>query len=245
MKRKEQKEQTGVYIYGIHPIIELLTARRRQLTRLYTTDPVPKAFNQIRALLPNHVPISFVKREVLNTFADTTDHQGFVGITSPFQFRKKPFSPEKSPFLVLIDSVQDTRNLGGIIRSVHCTGAHGLVLAGRQSAPINNSTAKASAGLIEHLEIYLAPTAYIAAQELKNAGYNLYLGALNGKDATTVDFKPPFCIVIGSEGKGISPEVLRLGEKVTLGQKTADISYNASVAAGILLFLAATKNRFI
>ncbi|HBL98012.1 TPA: hypothetical protein DDZ86_00015 [Candidatus Dependentiae bacterium] len=243
MKRKEQTEQTVVF--GIHPILELLRAKRRHLSRLYTTDPAPRAFEQIKRLIPAHIPVSFISHDALSKIAGTEEHQGFAGLTTPFSFRKKPFTPDKTPFIVLIDSVQDTRNLGGIIRSVYCTGANGLVLAGRQSAPINGSTCKASAGLLEHLEIYQAPTAFHAALELKKSGYSLYMGALNGKKATDVDFKPPLCIVIGNESTGIAPELLRMGTVVTLEQKTPDISYNASVAAGILLFLAATKNRFI
>ncbi len=243
MKRKEQTEQT--IVFGAHPIIELLKAKRRSLLKFYTTDPAPKSFDQIKRLIPAHIPISIVSHEALNRLTGTIEHQGVAGLTTPFQFRKKPFLPEKTPFVVLIDSVQDTRNLGGIIRSVYCTGAQGLVIAGRQAAPINGSTCKASAGLIEHLEIYQAPTAIKAALDLKKDGYNLYMGALGGKDANMVEFKAPLCIVIGNESTGIAPEVLRLGEKVTLSQKTPDISYNASVAAGILLFIAATKNRFI
>lgn len=244
MKKKEQTLVVDV-VYGVHPVIELLKARRRGVQRIYTTDPAPKVFNNIKQLIPPHIPLSFVKKEVLTRLADTTDHQGIVALANPFSYRRKPFDPAHAPFLVLIDSVQDTRNLGGILRSAYCTNVSGVVTAGKQSAPINGSTCKASAGLVEHLEVYQAPTAIFAAKELRDAGYNLYLGAFGGTHALEIDFKLPACIVVGNEATGISPEILKLGTIVTLPQKRADISYNASVAAGILLLLASSKNKLI
>jgi 23S rRNA (guanosine2251-2'-O)-methyltransferase len=108
-------------------------------------------------------------------------------------------------------------------------------------APLTAAANKASAGLAEYMEILQMPSAAAAAAELKKAGYALYLATLGGTDALSVSYKEPLCIVIGSEGAGISPEILNAGERVMLPQRRADISYNASVAAGILLFLIANK----
>lgn len=242
---KNKKSFPQTMIYGVHPVLELLRAKRRPIYQLYTTDPAPKAFPQIKSLIPARIPITIVKKEFLTNMVETADHQGFVAITAPFPMRKKPFEPAKNPFILLIDSVQDTRNLGAILRSAYCTGVSGVVLSGSRSAPINAPACKSAAGLVEHLEIISYPTALNAAQELKKAGYNLYMGALGGESATEVQFAPPLCVVVGNEATGITPPVMALGHKVMLAQKTADISYNASVAAGILLFLAATKNEFV
>jgi 23S rRNA (guanosine2251-2'-O)-methyltransferase len=91
------------------------------------------------------------------------------------------------------------------------------------------------------MEIYQAPSASAAMTLLKQAGYTSYMALLNGKDARDVEFNEPLCVVIGSEGTGISREIMNQGIAITLPQKTADISYNASVAAGILLFLVSSK----
>lgn len=245
MTKDKKSTKPQVAVYGIHPVLELLRARRRPLYQLYVSDPLPKAFSQIKPLIPAHIPVSKVKRDVLTRMADTSDHQGFVAITAPFALRKKPFDPQKEPFLVLIDSVQDTRNLGGILRTAHCTGVKGVIITGSHTAPINGATCKASAGLVEHLEIITYPNALIAAQEIAKSGFTLYLGALGGKNAMEASFISPLCIVIGNEGTGINPAILKMGESVMLPQKSPDISYNASVAAGILLFIAAQKNGFI
>ncbi len=235
-------------VFGIHPLVELLRARRRPLYMIYTTRPTPKSWEEIERLLPTQgriIPIQYVTREVLNRLAGTTDHQGVVAWAGPFPFRKKFFDPIRSPFLVMLDSIQDTRNLGAILRSAYCTGFDGVVIAQKKSAPLRASALKASAGLAEHLEIYEAPSARAAAQELKKAGYTLYMAALGGKDATTVTYQGPLCGVIGNEAVGISPEILKMGQMVTLPQRSPDISYNASVAAGILLFLISTQNKRI
>ncbi|MCK4499162.1 hypothetical protein KAU11_01550, partial [Candidatus Babeliales bacterium] len=82
------------------------------------------------------------------------------------------------------------------------------------------------------------PSMAWAAQELKKSGYNLYMAVLeNGVDTRTQNFEGPTCIVIGNEATGISPQVQKFGTCITLPQRSEDISYNASVAAGILMFL--------
>lgn len=224
-------------LYGIHPIIELLKAKKRKLTVIYTTKPTPKGFAQIQELLPHGIPIQYVTREVLHKLAQTTDHQGVVAYGTPFEYRRKFFNKEQQPFLLMLDGIQDVRNLGSIIRSAHCIGVQGIIITSKNSAPLNASALKSSAGLAEHMPIYQAPSSAAAVVELKKAGYQIYLAVLNGKNATSITYQQPLCLVIGSEGTGISSTILHEGISITLPQKTTDISYNASVAAGILLFL--------
>jgi 23S rRNA (guanosine2251-2'-O)-methyltransferase len=234
-------KKQGELIYGIHPIIELLKAKKRKLLAIYTTKPEPKSWDQVSKLLPAYVKVNYVTRITLNNMADGTDHQGVVAFTSPFVIRKKFFDSAKQPFLVMLDGIQDARNLGAILRSAYCTNADGVIMIQKGAAPLNAAALKAAAGLAEHLDIFIAPSAVAAAAELKKAGYNLYLAIFDGEKAQKVTYQEPLCIVIGGEGFGISKEILKSGIHVTLPQKRNDISYNASVAAGILLFLVATQ----
>ena len=257
------KKITTEFIYGIHPLIELLKAKKRKLFKVYTTKPEPKAFKKIQHLLPKYpVEIVYKKKQELNNLVDTTDHQGIVALVSPLQIRKKPFDPKKQAThehatpehalpeqkaILLLDGIQDTRNLGAIIRSAYCTGFQGIVIPKKGSAPLNASTYKASAGLIEHIEIYQPPSTAAAVNELKKAGYNLYISALTKKaeNATTITYKKPLCLVIGSEGTGVQKDILNKGQAIIIPQKQSDISYNASVAAGILMFFIATQNKLL
>lgn len=243
MEKKNKKHAEGELIYGINPLIEVLKAKRRKVITIYTTRPTPKAWHKVEKLLPERpIAIQYVDRDVLTNMVKTTDHQGVVAWVQEFAFRKKQFDPSKQKFLVLLDGIQDSRNLGAILRSAYCAGADGVVLSKKGAAPLNAAAFKSSAGLAEHLEVHVATSSSAAAQELKAAGYNLYLAVFGGQNATKVEYAMPLCMVIGSEGEGIHPSLLKMGTAVTLPQRTPDISYNASVAAGILLFMVGTQH---
>jgi 23S rRNA (guanosine2251-2'-O)-methyltransferase len=114
---------------------------------------------------------------------------------------------------------------------------NGVIVCKKEGAPMTGATLKASAGLAERMEIYQAPSIGAALQELIKAGYNIYVTALGGKkNALELEYKKPLCIIIGNEEKGVSNESLKAGTIVTLPQSSPDVSYNASVAAGIILF---------
>jgi 23S rRNA (guanosine2251-2'-O)-methyltransferase len=240
---KKEKQKVGELVFGINPIVELLKARKRKIISIYTTKPVPKGWQQIEKNMPKYpVPIQYVSRDVLHRMAGTIDHQGVLAWAYPFAFRKKLFDPQKESFLIMLDGIQDPHNLGAIIRSAYCTGADGVVLCKKNAAPLNATALKASAGLAEYMQIYQSPSPQAAVQELKKAGYALYLATFDGKSPDECLLEQPLCLVVGSEGTGISKEILKSGTHITLQQRTADISYNASVAAGILLFLIGIKN---
>ncbi|MFA5075265.1 MAG: RNA methyltransferase [Candidatus Babeliales bacterium] len=240
---KKSKDLQYDVICGVHSIIEMLKAKRRKLYSIYTTKPLPNAWDRIKSYLPKSIPnIQYVSKEKLDYMAGTQDHMGIVALVSQFQYQSKMFDPAKKPFVLLLDSIQDVRNLGAILRSAYCTGVTGVILCRKNAAPLNAAAILSSAGLSEHLDIIVMPTAQMAVSELKTAGYNLYMAALeNGKDATKVTYNKPLCLVIGNEAVGISKNILKEGEIVTLPQRVPDISYNASVAAGILLFLISQK----
>jgi len=242
MTKKKVKEQIGELLFGIHPIVELLKAKRRKLISIYTTKPTPHSFSEIEKVWPKYpVPIQYVAREVLDRMAGTTDHQGVVGWVQAFPYRKTFFDPKKHPYLVMLDGIQDPRNLGAILRSAYCTGVNGAILVKRGATQLTGAAIKSSAGLSEHLEIYQAQSASAAVMDLKNAGYTIYLATFDGLNAATYEYSMPLCMVIGGEATGVTKGILSSGIHVTLPQKTSDISYNASVAAGILLFLVSIK----
>jgi len=235
---KKTKNTVGELIFGINPVLEVLKARRRKVITLYTTKPEPKGWSGVEALMPKyHVPIQYVTRDVLSRMVETTDHQGIVAWVHPLPVRKTIFAKEKSPLLLMLDGVQDPRNLGAILRSAYCTGINGVVLIKMGGSPLNAVAFKASAGLAEYLEIFIAPSVEDATASLKKEGYQLYLATFDGDNAATTEFKGPLCLVVGSEGLGISRSILKEGKHITLPQLSPTISYNVSVAAGLLCFL--------
>lgn len=241
---KQSAKPLGELLYGMHPIIELLKAKKRKIAVLYTCKPEPKGFKALAQLLPQSVSISYIQREALTKLVGNTEHQSVVALASPFVYRKKFFDPKKQPILVMLDGIQDVRNVGAILRSAYCTGVTGVIITQKHSAPIGATALKASAGLAEHLDIYLAPSAQAAVLQLKQAGYNIYITSFKGENALKVNYKEPLCVIIGSEGTGVTPAIMREGVEVTIPQHVSDISYNASVAAGIMLFIISQRNNF-
>lgn len=241
-KIEKNNDRSGEMLYGAYPIIEMLKAKRRRLISLYTTKPFPKAWLRLTPYLPKSVPnIQYVTKEVLDRMSGGAEHMGVIAWVSPFKFSSKMFSPQKYPFILLLDSIQDVRNLGAILRSAYCTGVTGVVLCKTNAAPLTAAAIKASAGLSEHLDIYIASSMKQAVTEARQAGYNLYLAVLNGENAMQVTYTKPACLVIGNESTGIQPTMRKEGTLITLPQRTPDTSYNASVAAGILLFVLSQK----
>ncbi len=237
MAKREAGQQE--LIFGVHSLIEILKAKKRKVEMIYTTKPTPKAWEQVVKLLPKHVLVNYVSRDSLTRMTDTADHQGLIAYVQPFVFRKQFFSPAKEPFILMLDSIHDVRNVGAILRSAYCTGVNGVILISKHAAPLSGAAFKASAGLAEHLPIFMSPSAGAAMTLITQARYTPYLAVLNGTDATRVVYQRPLCLVIGNEAVGISKELLTKGIAITLPQKATDISYNASVAAGILMFLIA------
>ena len=237
---KKIKKQQVEYIFGINSLTECLRAKKRKIIALYTTKPVPKAFVVIQKLLPKYpIQIQYVKRDKLQQLAHTQEHQGVVAMVQKFSYRTTMFSPKKEQFILLLDGIQDVRNLGAILRTAYCTGVQGVVLCRKGGTALTGAAHKASAGFAEYLPIYQAASVQEAVQQIQSAGYQLYTTTFSGQDATAVSYKMPLCIVIGSEGKGVTQSIIKNSIQISLPQKRQTISYNASVATGITLFLVA------
>lgn len=235
--KKSTPKQTD-FVYGVHACLEMLIAKRRKVSMVYTIKHEIKAWQKIKTLLPAHIPVHTVTREILDHMTDSAQHQGVVIFATPFPFEKNIFDSKKDNFIVVLDGIQDVRNLGAIIRSAYCTGVDGIVICAKNSAPLTPAAIQASAGLAEHCKIFIAPSMSFALQELKNKGFKLYIATLGtGENATNLKFDQPAALIIGNEESGVSKETLNAGTRVLLPQRRADISYNASVAAGILMFL--------
>jgi len=239
MKSRNLKETE--LIYGVHPITEVLKQKKRKLYTLYTTSNTPEAFDEIQPLLAKGCNIQYVDREILAKMSGTTDHQGLIARVQPYVYRKKMFDPAAEPILILLDSIQDPRNVGSIIRTAACTGVNGVIIPTRHASPLSATVHKAAAGLTERIAIMQTTSSGHALELLKKAGYTTYLTTVEGAPIHEMMFQKPLCLVIGNEGKGISKTLYHYGAQVSLPQSADDISYNASVAAGIFMFYVATN----
>ena len=143
----------------------------------------------------------------------------------------------EDPFLILLDGITDPHNLGAIVRSAECAGAHGVVIPERRSAGLTPAAAKAAAGALNHMPIARVKNLNRAIEALKAAGVWIVGTAMDGEDALTADLTGPIALVIGSEGEGIARLTLEKCDRtISLPMKGRIESLNASVAAGILMY---------
>lgn len=145
----------------------------------------------------------------------------------------------RAPRLLVLDSIQDPRNLGSILRSALAAGFGQVIMTRERSVPITGTVARTSAGAVAHLQICQVVNLAETLKLLKERGFWIY-GAVAESDAASLystEFSGPICVVIGSEGKGIRPLVRKQCDfLVTIPMRAAFNSLNASVAAAIIMF---------
>jgi 23S rRNA (guanosine2251-2'-O)-methyltransferase len=145
---------------------------------------------------------------------------------------------ETFPLLLILDSIQDPHNTGAILRTAECTGVSGVIITRHNSAPINETVVKTSAGATEHVKICLINNLVNTLKVLKESGFWIIGSTLeNSKDYTAVDYKIPVALILGNEEKGIrrlTAESCDILVKIPMKGKIQ--SLNVSVSAGVLLF---------
>lgn len=158
----------------------------------------------------------------------------YVAIQTILEAAKEKGEP---PLLLILDSITDPENLGSILRSAECFGAHGVVLPERRSAGVTPAAIRASAGAALHVPVARVTNISATIQELKKAGLWIICADQEGQSARKVDFKGPVAIVIGAEGKGVSKLIKShcdFTAAIEMRGKTG--SLNAAVAAALMLY---------
>ena len=150
----------------------------------------------------------------------------------------------EDPFLILLDGVTDPHNLGAIIRSAECAGAHGVIVPERRSVGLTPAAVKASAGAVEHMKVARVVNLNRTIEDLKKQGVWTYAVTMDGQDYEQVNFKGGVALVIGAEGEGISRLTLEsCDQRVSLPMAGHIDSLNASVAAGIMMYRVLSTRR--
>ena len=190
------------------------------------------------------VPVTQCDRRKLDAMSQMHAHQGVIAVAAAREYCSVQdilaIAAERGedPFIVVCDGLEDPRNLGAVIRCAECAGAHGVVISRHHSAGLNAAADKASAGAAEHMAVAKVANITNTLKELKKAGLWIY-GAEAGGSAPMwkTDLRGPICLVIGSEGAGISRLVLENCDLVLSIPMHGKVnSLNASAAAAILLY---------
>lgn len=195
-----------------------------------------------------NIPVKDVDSKKLDFLAKGVNHQGIVAQCAVKEYSALEdifaLAEERgeSPFIIVLDKIEDPHNLGAIIRTAECAGAHGVIIPERRSAGLFYTVEKTSAGALEYMPVVRVKNISAVLQKLKDKGIWVYGADMDGEHYKKVNFDGAVALVIGNEGKGISPLVAKDCDViVSLPMKGKINSLNASVAAGILMYEIADK----
>ena len=253
--RKEMKTDTDFasdegLIEGRNAVTEALRSGRT-INKIFLADgDTDRSLGRLAAMAKDAGAVVVrIDRRKLNDMSPTGAHQGIIASVAAHDYATLDdifaVAEERgeAPLIVVCDELSDPHNLGAILRTAECAGAHGVIIPKRRSVALTAVVAKASAGAIEYMKVARVSNVAATLRELKSRGVWVFGTAADGTTALyDADLKGPAAIVIGNEGAGMSRLVAETCDfKVSIPMRGRISSLNASAAAAILLYEAVRK----
>ncbi len=239
----EAREPREDLIIGRNPVMEALKSGR-PMEKVLVQDGATGSARKIAAMAKDEgVVVEVVERKALDRIADGASHQGVCAFVSAHEYAeledcfRLAEDRGEPPFFVVLDGIEDPGNLGAVLRTAECAGAHGVIIPKRRAAGLTDRVAKASAGAIEYMPCVRVPNLPRLLDSLKESGLWIFAADMDGEAYTDADFTGPCAIVIGAEGKGVSRLVKEKCDlTVSLPMKGKINSLNASSCASVLMY---------
>jgi 23S rRNA (guanosine2251-2'-O)-methyltransferase len=232
-------------ISRINPLLEILRTSPQRVNKIFLQkESGRRPVGEIVALAKaGHVPYLFMPKQALDKLASY--HQGVVALVSAKEFVPLDaiLAAAKTPFLLLLDEIEDPQNFGAILRSAEGAGVDGVVIPERRSAGLTETVHEVSAGALEHLKVARVPNLAQTMDLLKDKGIWL-VGAEGEGDGRywEFDYTQPVGIVLGSEGKGLRPLIRKKCDKIlSIPLRGKVNSLNVASAASVFLFEVARR----
>lgn len=242
----------GDQVEGVHAVHELLAAQRRRARQVWVaaTRQGSDARTEILELARRHgVPAELVPYDALDARARTGAHQGVLAWAEPVvAVTLDELLTGPLPFLVVLDGVTDPGNFGSVLRTCACAGVTGVVVPRHRSAPLTPAAVKAAAGAVEHVPIAVVPGVPAALAELSRTGiWSVGLDPEGPADLwSTAVLDGPVALVLGSEGRGLSPLAAQRCDVVArISQAGPLASLNVAVAAAVACFEVARRRALV
>jgi 23S rRNA (guanosine2251-2'-O)-methyltransferase len=236
--------EKNTQIFGLRAIIEAISAEQ-SIDKVFLQKGLKgDLFAELESLLRKKgINFSYVPVEKLNKLTKN-NHQGGVAQIAPIPFHdleqliETTLETNTTPLFLLLDQLSDVRNFGAIIRTAECTGVNGIIVQKKGGAPVNGDTIKTSAGAVFKVPICKVDHIKDAMFLLQASGIKVIAATEKTNDTLyDVSFKEPCAIIMGSEGRGINPSVLKLADAKAKLPLLGDIeSLNVSVACGAFLY---------
>jgi len=231
------------WIYGLNPVLEAIRAGRNIKCILISSSRHDKLIN-----IKKEAEIRNIAVKVSDpVFFDHTFRKGHQGVAAEV-FSKDyialdelldiPFKKKETPLFLILDCIEDPRNLGAILRVADAAGIHGIIIQSHRSASLGPVVSKVSAGAVEYVPVCQVANIKHAIYEMKEKGISVVgTEAAAEKTLWDIDFRLPLALVIGSEGKGIRKTVGNLCDiLVNIPMQGKINSLNVSVATGIFAY---------
>ena len=243
--RQEPKEEVEGQLEGRNALQEALRAGRTIDKVFIASGDTDKALQRLAAEAKEAGAVVVpVDRRKLDNMSFTRSHQGVIALAAAHEYAtideilEEANSRGQSALIVICDELTDPHNLGAILRSAECAGAHGVIIPKRRSVGLTATVAKASAGAMEYMKVARVTNINSAIAELKEKGVWVFGTAAEGSvPMYQANLTVPAAIVIGNEGDGMSPLVRKNCDvMVNIPMNGRISSLNASAAASILLY---------
>ena len=242
MEKYSSKNQEEMLV-GRNAVKEALRSGREIDSLLVAAGSRRGALNDIlRKAKELKIPVKEVDSKRLDILCGNASHQGIIAMVAAHEYSTIEdilhIASQKNepPFIVIADGISDPHNLGAIIRTAECAGAHGVIIPSRRAVGLNFTVAKAAAGALEHIKVARVSNISSTLDELKTRGLWIYGADMSGKSYCKEDLAGAVAIVVGSEGFGISRLVKEKCDVILSIPLCGKVnSLNASVAAGIIM----------
>ena len=239
------KKNTEI-LYGFHSVVEALKAGRRRFETLYIARnrSGKRGDKMVSLAAAAGIPVSVTDARHLETLSQSDAHQGIAARTSVFPFgRGSDILPwiqnRQAPFFALVlDRIEDPQNLGALVRTALCTGVDGIMIPKDRSALPTPGVSRASAGAMEHAQIFIVTNTAATLRTLKeNKAWTAGLDAKGDTKLFQADLTGHLALVVGGEHKGIRPGVRKECDFLVSIPITGPVnSLNASVAGGMAMY---------
>lgn len=257
-KREEEQELREDRLEGRNPIQEALKAERT-IDKLWVLDSLMEGDPHIRSIVhqaEDHGAVVMTMNKLgMDRLSQTGAHQGLIAQVAMMDYvelfdlleelKEREETEGKAPLLLIADEIQDAYNLGAMFRIAEAAGVDGIILPKRRQVSLDAVVAKASAGAISHVPCARVGNLTQAIQTLKDYGYWVASTCMDGEDVfESKQLDGALAIVIGNEGKGVSPLVKKNCDfHLSIKMKGQLNSLNAAVACGIIVFQAVSKRK--
>ena len=229
-------------IVGRNPVTEALRSGR-EIDKLMVSSEEGSMKKILALAKERRIPVMKVEKSAIDRMAEGKAHQGVAAYVSAYAYAELEdifrVAEERGedPFIIILDNLEDPHNLGAIMRTAECAGAHGIIIPKRRACGLTEVVAKASAGAIEYMPCVKVTNIAQTIEELKERGIWVAACDMGGTEYYKADLKGKLAVVIGSEGFGISRLVKEKCDFVVSMPMVGRItSLNASNAAAVIIY---------